>query len=123
MCWRGYTPIPQFCEFGFKLSPEPPPVYYELGLPYPLEIRFGSSFQEPLPIGATDLGSESFQWYRNFLMPGTGKYRAPTRRMTWREGLQRPVFPPSTGGWTTLRPPSPEPVEVPVPVVAPVVPH
>ena len=117
---EGYTPIPQFCEFGFKLDPVPPPVYYSLGLSYPLEIRFGASFQEPLPIGATDLGSESFLWYRNFLMPGTGKYRAPTRRMTLREGLQRPVFPPR-GGWYTLRPPSPEPVAAPV--VEPVVPH
>ena len=27
---EGYalSPIPQFCEFGFKLDPVPPPVYY-----------------------------------------------------------------------------------------------
>lgn len=118
---EGYVPIPQFCEFGFRLEALPPPVYHNLGLPYPLVIRFGNTFQEPLPVGATDLGDEPFLWYRNWLMPGTGKLKGPTRRVTLRETLQRPVFPPRAG-WYTL-PNEPDPDTVVPDAVEPIVPH
>jgi len=104
---EGYVPVPEFCEFGFKKDPSAHSLYHSLGFDYPLQIQFGPTVPQPLPSGATLL-SEPFLWYRNYLMPGTGKLRGPTRRLTLRETRQRPVFPapPADEHWYRLRAPS-----------------
>ena len=91
---EGYLPAPQFCDFGFKLDPLAHNLYHNLGVPYPLEIRFGPTTVEPPRAGVTLLHGETFLWYRNYLMPGTSKLHDPTRRLTLRESIQR-IDPPA----------------------------
>lgn len=64
------TPIPAFCPFGFRIDDTKCDMYREMGLAYPLSIRFsdGKPMESPLPTGATLLEEvESFYWYRNFV--------------------------------------------------------